>query len=337
MFSNNQLPNQSMMERLITLTRESTRFIATTAYIGESAISILFPSFIDMVNREATAHIFIGRALTEGLYEETLNTCQNLHNTLTQTGGGIYATQLPFHNKIYFGQTEGRNTAWVGSSNLSINGLTRWREGNVKITAQHPSMREIISEIDEISALRVDLNQVRIIERTGRRPRIGVAREILEYPSEPTDPILQSLELPLYSRQTGEVQERSGLNWWNALGRPRNPNEACIGLSVHDIRRNLNFFPNRTHEGTIFNVYTDDGFPMEMQIEGSGPVDTANGIRFGKQIASRPEKRVFGGWILRRKLDLPAGTIVTRQILQNYGRETIEFVKINDTEYIMRF
>lgn len=337
MFSNNQIVNESMMEKLTRLMEESTRLRIAVAYIGESAVIWLLPAFQRMVHRGATAEVFIGRALTEGLFRETLEICQTLHSILSRTGGGVYATQMAFHNKIYAGQIEGSNTAWIGSSNLSINGLTGWREANVRITAHHPSINDILNEIDAISVLREDLAQVPIVNRRRRRNRVGTSIDVQEYPAGPIGPTIGILELPLYSRETGEVQERSGLNWWNGRGRPRDRNEACIALSVLDIRPNLNFFPNNAHQGATFLAYTDDGFQIEMQIEGRGPLNDATGMRFGKQIASRPGKPIFGEWILRRKLNLPPGTLVTRQMLQNYGRETIEFRRINANEYIMRF
>ncbi len=332
-----------MFEALFALTRTSTTLRIAVGYVGEDAIIRLLPVFSEMVSRNARADIFIGRAYNEGLYIETLNACRSLHSILRQTGGGVYGSQNAFHSKIYLGQEGNSDIAWVGSSNLSTNGLFEWREANVKITSRYPSMRELLRNIEReialISRSRIDLNQVPVVQRPARPRQVGVVTRIEEYPSGPAVSSVQVLELPLYSRKTNEVQESSGLNWWNGYrqGIRRNPNEACIGLSVDDIRHNLDFFPNRAHEGTRFLAYTDDGLQMEMQIEGTGPLDRAYDVHFGKQIASRPEKPIFGEWILRRKLNLPPWTLVTRQILQNYGRETIGFTKINDNEYIMKF
>ena len=133
------------------------------------------------------------------------------------------------------------------------------------------------------------------------------------------------------------MQERHGLNWWNGGGRRRDPNEACIPLSVSDIRGNPAFFPNRTRQGTRFTAYTDDNEVIEMQIEGEGPRDGNSGFHFGKQIASTPRKATFGDWILRRKLDVPTGSIVTRSILRVYGKDSIKFLKVSREKFLLMY
>jgi hypothetical protein len=326
-----------MIERLSELISTSTHLRIATAYIGEPAIIRLLPAFRDLVQRGAIAQIYIGRALTEGLFQDTLSACSNLHNLLHQTGGGVYATNISFHSKIYSAQENGQNTILIGSSNLSVNGLIDWREANLEISANLPIITNILDEINFIAASAVSLAHVDVVARSPGKRRIGRVRRIQEYPAGPKATKIEVLELPLYSRSLGEVQGKSGLNWWNAGGRPRHHDEACIALSVKDIRNNLNFFSNRANRGTNFSAYTDDGRVIEMSIEGNGPPDNTTGNLFGKQIASSNHISIFGEWILRDKLNLAPNTLVTRQILQNYGRETIEIIKINNTEYIMRF
>lgn len=54
--------------------------------------------------------------------------------------------------------------------------------------------------------------------------------------------------LPLYSRKGGiHVQERSGLNQWNANGRPRNSYEVYIPIPMEVHRTYPGFFPDREH------------------------------------------------------------------------------------------
>lgn len=54
-----------------------------------------------------------------------------------------------------------------------------------------------------------------------------------------------SVFLPLYSYKYHDVMEQSGLNQWNAYGRPRNSYEVYIPISSIFYNRNKGFFPNR--------------------------------------------------------------------------------------------
>lgn len=335
MFINNQDVENNMLQNIENMLKYCHIFYVATAYISEGAIIRLMPSFMKFISNSGQAEIYIGRAMVEGLNKNTLEACCKLDILLKNNEGGVYAVNSPFHSKIYVGKNVKSSTAWIGSSNLTLNGLYYWREANFKINSDNLYIEEILKEIDYISNDKISLEEIKIVERI--KPHEIVREEIFEHYTEIDSPITKKLKLPLYSRQLNEVQFGSGLNWWNGGGRPRNPNEACIALSISDIEKNPDFFPDRANQGAIFTVYTDDGVKMKMQIEGGGPIDNVTGIRYGKQIASKPHKAQFGEWILRNKLKLEEGTLVTREILKQYGKEEIEFLKINNKEYIMKY
>jgi len=330
MLCTNFEPEETMLECLLHLIRSSRTLKVATAYVGEEALVLIRPALTRLVNNGCRAEFFIGMAVGDGLYPGTLRLCQSLHDELTRTGGGVFATQEPFHSKIYTGQIDGVETAWIGSSNLTIHGLLSWREANIRITGNGRPMQRVLREMDLIATMRIGLDQIQEVT-------LPVTRIIEPQREYPDGPAFQVVELPLYRRETGEVQERHGLNWWNGGGRRRDPNEACISLSVRDIKRNPAFFPNRAHQGTRFTVYTDDHEVMEMQIEGGGPIDGNSGLRFGKQIASTPRKATLGEWILRRKLNLPPWTVVEKRMLRGYGKDSIKFIKMSHENYLMMF
>lgn len=132
--------------------------------------------------------------------------------------------------------------------------------------------------------------------------------------------------LRLYSTKsdgTKFVAEKSGLNQWNAAGRPRNPNELYIPYPVEDRRRTVGFFPDRN---TVFNLRLPDGSVISAKICQQD----------GKAIMSNPNK-ILGEWLLRNVFELPEGTVVTYEMLQRFGVDSVVFTKHGELEYSVDF
>lgn len=132
--------------------------------------------------------------------------------------------------------------------------------------------------------------------------------------------------LRLYStKSTGEkvVYEKSGLNQWNANGRPRNKNEVYIPYPVEDRNRAEDFFPPRNQ---VFKLKLPDGNLI------SAKVCQEN----GKAIMSNPN-RVLGEWLLRKVFELDEGELVTYKMLEEFGIDSVVFTKITDEEYSIDF
>lgn len=122
--------------------------------------------------------------------------------------------------------------------------------------------------------------------------------------------------LPLYSKRGGvpNVQEKSGLNQWNAGGRRRDDNEVYIPIpkSIHKLYPN--FFP---HRDCPFELILPNGESLSAKVCQEG----------GKALMSNPNS-ALGEWILRKVLRKPIGVLVTIDDLNTYG---IDSVKIIDT------
>ncbi len=132
--------------------------------------------------------------------------------------------------------------------------------------------------------------------------------------------------LRLYSSRadgTKFVAEKSGLNQWNAGGRRRNPNELYIPYPAEDRARTLGFFPGRD---TVFNLTLPDGSIIPAKICQAD----------GKAIMSNPN-RILGEWLLRNVFELPEGTLVTYEMLQRFGIDSVIFTKHGDLNYSVDF
>lgn len=140
-------------------------------------------------------------------------------------------------------------------------------------------------------------------------------------------PKYRRLALKLFKEKKGKyiVEEKSGLNIWNAKGRPRHPDEVYIPFNKMDRDRpeNMDFFPGRD---TKFKLELPDGKVISAKVCQSD----------GKAIMSDPNKDL-GHWLLRDVLELPEGTLITYELLQEKGFDTVLFEKIEEGYYRIYF
>lgn len=131
--------------------------------------------------------------------------------------------------------------------------------------------------------------------------------------------------LRLYSVSKGEkfVAEKSGLNQWNASGRPRDPNELYIPYPKVDRDRDPNFFPPRD---TPFNLRLPDGTVIPAKVCQQD----------NKAIMSNPNS-LLGKWLLRDVFELPNRKLVTYNMLEKFGIDSVIFTKNADLDYSVEF
>ncbi len=134
--------------------------------------------------------------------------------------------------------------------------------------------------------------------------------------------------LPLYNPRNREVEKKSALNHWNANGRKRNENEVYIPIPswIHKVK--VNFFDYNTddYKTEPFTVLLPNGEKLSMRVCQSG----------GKALMSNPNN-LLGRWILRDVLNIPVGKLVTRELLDIIGIDSIKLTKIETGFYEMTF
>lgn len=121
------------------------------------------------------------------------------------------------------------------------------------------------------------------------------------------------------------VEKHSGLNIWNAKGRVRHPDEVYIPFNIKDRNRpeNLGFFPPKDMS---FNLRLPDNSVISAKVCQQD----------GKAIMSNPNK-ALGKWLLRDVLELPEWTLITYELLQEKGFDTVLFEKVGELEYKINF
>jgi len=237
----------------------------------------------------------------------------------------------PVHAKVYV-WSKGKTpvAAYAGSANYS------------QIAFLNSIRREVLVQCDPIkayeffSSLRKDaLNCVetsvekKVCVGDKRRGETENSRE-----AEPTEGLAENSvtdkESPYYGLEkatislltkTGEVPTHSGLNWGQRPEYKREPNQAYFPVRG-DLRKS-DFFPPR---GIYFTVLTDDN----QVIQCVRAQDTA------KAIHTPYDNSILGKYI-RSRANIPLGAKVTRELLERYGRTTVDFYKIDSENYYMDF
>ena len=133
------------------------------------------------------------------------------------------------------------------------------------------------------------------------------------------------LRLYSYNKQTYEkyVPEKSGLNQWNASGRPRNPNEIYIPISPEDHRKAPNFFPKKDKS---FNLKLPNGKLILAKVCQQN----------SKALMSNPNKEL-GEWLLRDVLNLREKELLTYQKFEILGIDSVKVYKIDEENYFIDF
>ena len=145
--------------------------------------------------------------------------------------------------------------------------------------------------------------------------------------STPVDePKEDTVYLPLYSttRARGkEVMPASGLNIRFAKGRPRSPYEVYIRVPAAFNRLHRAFFPPTD---TPFDLLLPDGKHISAKICQQGD----------KALMSNPNE-ALGHWLIDDVLKISPQTVITYEMLEKYGVDSVEIEKIDDGKYKINF
>jgi hypothetical protein len=136
---------------------------------------------------------------------------------------------------------------------------------------------------------------------------------------------LAHVYLPLFSVKNGEkyVPEKSGLNQWNAGGRPRDINEVYIPIPAWIHQNYSDFFPNRDVK---FNLK----LPNKDTISAKVCQDNS------KALMSDPNAKL-GEWILRDVMQLKDGELITYEKLESLGLDSVVIYKLSEDTYRIDF
>lgn len=146
----------------------------------------------------------------------------------------------------------------------------------------------------------------------------------ISFESRKTNYQIRSVVLPLFSDRGGRhVPEKSGLNQWNADGRPRNSEEIYIPIPLWIHKKFPQFFPLRDKK---FTLKLPNGNKLSAKVCQQGR----------KALMSNPN-RELGQWLLRDVMNLQERELLSYEKLQVIGIDSVEVFKVNDEEYRIEF
>ena len=297
-----------------------------------------------------------------GMYGNVISSI--LHKSLLKSDKmdnvNIYYTNILVHAKCYIWFKNGQIIkALIGSANFSTSGLmTPKKEVLGDIPCE--SYDEMLVYIKLIQSLSYSV-----------RDYSGVERNVIRFTDDVTQTINdKEVEISLLAtrgsgNQTniigigtnpGDVHAGAGLNWGFSNGMPK-PNDAYIKIPREQIQNNPLMFPPKSNDiNDPIDVIWDDGTEMKMLLEGNQTVDE---IDYPKQISTYKSKKELGIYLRRRignainkdlvipeeltkeefvsKANYYKDKFITREMLELYGRTSINIKLIGDKTYYFDF
>ena len=218
----------------------------------------------------------------------------------------------PVHSKVFIWLKHGKPyKAFSGSANYMQSSFSQ-DCGETLMECSAEEANEYYQRVESNSIINTDNEVENYIRIYKDQPRFDYETREL-HPEN-----LQKQEISLVSKN-GEVGKSSGLNWGQRQG--RNPNQAYIPLPR--AIASTGFFPLNSR---YFTVITDDDYCMQMRVE-----------QQGDKAITCPDDNAMLGRYFRERIGVEDGKIITATDLQNYGRTTILFTKLNDELFQMDF
>ena len=274
-------------------------------------------------NSDININLIIGMTCRDGLSKTNHRGFQSLvENDLSGDFNCSYLINSPpVHSKVYtWFKDDIPVMAFAGSANYSQQAFI----GN--------SQREVATKCDPATAYAYynslidesiycdhqDAEEVITLYNDNRAvnsTKDSVEEETAEYDAT------AGLEHELISliNRSGEISQRSGLNWGQRGN--REPNQAYIPLKVNVY--STDFFPPVAQH---FTIHTDDGKILIC----------TRAQENGKAIHT-PQNNSLIGEYFRFRLGVANGNLVTMDDLTSYGRTDIDFYKIDEENYYMDF
>lgn len=336
--------------------KQSDELIIASGYFGASTLTEFEKDLVAIGNR-GVCKILLGMIFHGGVTSKQQEVLSLVDIKLRKTNpeNGIYLSLVPYHGKIYSFRNKGdkTNSLFLGSSNFSEDGFASRNECTALITDEK-TKGEVSNYLTHLlnSKLSIPLDLAKLKIRGAESGYIRASKLLKDYeiPEKDFPDISKALGVCSIKLRV-DVQSNSALNLCFDMGRinkrkiykPRPWYEVEIGTSKLD-RKNP-FYPKSLANGTkstsksrlgSFTAYAeDDGifYKFDMVVHS----DDGKNISTSKKSGGRETLGRFIKGKLERAGVLNEGERITSEKLLDYGRASIDFIKISNTEYVMRF
>lgn len=325
---------QTFREAFYSLLIEYRNVDIAVGYITSDSLAelkqIVYVNEINRLNLTIGMHYF--EKFTKPQYQSAIG----LNKVLKEQGKGCVRLVKPFkfHGKLYsYSNNESPIAGIIGSDNLGSIMKSNRRIYETSLFIDEPAYAaEIYEFINRLNLVSIDIDDF----------------EIEDTDFIPTNPLLEGHEnvkkiVPSVAVEAGktdisfeipikpfEEAPKSNMNIYFGVGRknmktgfekPRHWYE--VALTVPAYMASLPHFPVKKTPNAIFDVITDDGWGFQCIVSGKGSKTN---------FRSKTDLKILGKWLKGRLENagvLQVGEHVTRNVLDNYGRNTLTFTKTN--------
>ena len=327
---------------------DADHMVIISGYIGPAIIQ-------DLKNLPYTVDIYVG------MYGNNISNI--LHKSLLRLNKmmnvNINYTKMLVHSKCYVWFKDNKIIKiLIGSANFSTSGLMT---PNKEVLGDLPqeSFGEMESYINLVNYSSYSVNEYVCNERDNNNYIDELTQSVND----------KEVEISLLASRTGggsniigistnpgDVHAAAGLNWGFSNGLPR-PNDAYIKIPKNQIKSNPLMFPAKNEDiNDPIDVIWDDGTEMQMLLEGNQMVDDKN---YPKQIGTYKNKMELGIYLRNRigkkigkdliiptqlskeqfvpKAHFYKDKFITKEMLEQYGRTTINIKLIGERTYYFDF
>lgn len=313
---------------------QSNQIQIATGYISsDSAIDL---KGIVEANNGPTIDLCVGMHYFDGLSPVQLEALSSLDNCLREKDlGQVHmVTTFPFHGKLVsFSDANQVIGSIIGSSNLSniIEGQRQYEADFLfEEVDQTTEVSKFITELINVSSKPLSSLEIKptIPQNDLLIDQIGVVKLSDATTSKEIEQLSEiRFELPL----KGDISQKSGLNTYFGEGR-RNQQGFVMPRPWYEVELIIpktitmqEGYPKAGENSASFNVITDDGWDFKCKVSGD----------YSKNFRSEDDLKILGKWIKGRLENtgvLKPGQKVTDETLQQYGRNSITFTKIKNSD-----
>lgn len=289
-------------------------------------------------NKKFSVEMILGMTASNGLSEKKHKDINRLINSIKDNSSmpeficRYKVEGKDIHSKVYvWMKADEPVLAFCGSANYSMNAFFKRRECMTDCNSS-----EANAYFDELLKDTLLATDVSIGEKINFTKAKNIDSEIDKYNLEnlswdmfkDREPI-DTCKISLLTADGKDTGHGSGLNWGiRPNGTKRDLDQAYIPYNVKD--RKEGFFPLKTDtnlkNNPIFKVVPIgfDPFFMRVAQQGNKGIHTA-------------ENNALLGEFFRKKLGVPSGTLITKEMLENYGKTYVTFKKYENDIYVLDF
>lgn len=312
------------------------RIDIVSGYVGKSSATTFGHHLVACAKRGGQVRILIGMSGIEGLNETTHRAWSSIHQQLQKAdqNSGVFAYTTKIHAKLYILQDDLNAKMFVGSQNFNFS------SGNIELMLEsqlHPKVNSYVEELFSDIKNTFPITGVNIkgtkLNPMSKRPSTP---ELFHYDGHFDHREMQLVE-SIDLRAICKKNPIGSLNLYHGKGRLNSVTGVYTPRPWYEVELTLgrDKFPGLPRD---FRAFTDDGKIIEMQRRSGGPTGQPElGL---KDLTSKGSRRLFGEWI-KGKLEqagaLEVGDVIDGSTFDTFGTDQLQFYRINDNEFLMRF